>query len=45
MWLFFVFYIRRNVSVNFQVKKKKMLLKRKKKSVIADSASQQMAQK
>lgn len=44
MWLFFVFYIRRNVSVNFQVKKK-MLLKRKKKSVIADSASQQMAQK
>lgn len=44
MWLFFVFYIRRNVSVNFQVKKK-CYLKEKKKSVIADSASQQMAQK
>lgn len=44
MWLFFVFYIRRNVSVNFQVKKKKSYLKEKK-SVIADSASQQMAQK
>lgn len=43
MWLFFVFYIRRNVSVNFQVKKKSYL--KEKKSVIADSASQQMAQK
>lgn len=30
MWLFFVFYIRRNVSVNFQVKKKKCYLKEKK---------------
>lgn len=44
MWLFFVFYIRRNVSVNFQVKKKNCYLKEKK-SAIADSASQQMAQK
>lgn len=43
MWLFFVFYIRRNVSVNFQVKKNCYL--KEKKSEIADSASQQMAQK